>query len=253
MSVPEDVVSKDVVPTSIAPQSKSQWLYRICAILTFIAIVPPAYMRAFYDWTNADQSRLPPIVPWIAIVLSLVSISAIIHILRTPQSLWTGDSKQANPWQIGIFQIIAFTSFVALQLALIQRAQQYAFIGNIILWMIAVGYSISNHRRLILLATLTACMYGPFDWIFLSADSLRRVELLKVMCLAPAIFPSVYSLMLVQGSINDSEIVSQALSSVELGFGLWICNNVKLAIAFFVVVLTCSIFGSFILHALMRA
>jgi hypothetical protein len=122
-------------------------------------------------------------------------------------------------------------------------------------WCYSVSLAIRFHEVRWRIIMLLVCQSAPFLWILRSDDLLKMgPAMLAMVSGLPVFFPTIFVSSLMQRHLDRMLWLPTMLTMIELAIGLWLCfRGAKRALAYGICVLTLSIFGSFILHALMRA
>jgi hypothetical protein len=227
-----------------------RWLART---LVAVAIVAGWFIPEFYDWTGADQSRDAPVVGWIAIGVLIADL--LLFLLLTGLHFSQTDRSQVvrKRWRFSMLQILLMMTLIAVFLMLARtslmhiasRGLQAAVVASGI-W-IAVRFPWTRFR----IAWIAFLQIAPFLWVFRKMAFEGYVSsLLAILSSLPVLFPAA---LFVQPNHEGMQWILTLISTTEFAIGLWASYlGQKRALAFGIVVLTLSIYGSFILNALMR-
>jgi hypothetical protein len=220
-----------------------------------VSLMAGRLIPTFYDWTESDQSRLSPLVPQTAVGLFLFGIIACfvlpwVHFEHEPSATSRGGTVQFT-----IRSILATIAVIAVFLAAFRKTPMLAVSGG--LHAVAMCYVVrfwTLHRSLRWpVASLLACMYFPFAWIVSSSAPFHLSDSLQCFGL-PAIFFVILLGGLVHHHPDSLAWLSIPLTSAELLVGVWLISlGPRRSIACLVFVLIASLFGSFVLNALLRA
>lgn len=252
----EAVVATQGVSHSSSHKSRSWLTVAFVSVIVF-NVASGWWMPDFYDWTGADQSRPAPIVSWVAIGMLLFNILTIgvlgwAHITKK----WPSRAPSGG-MQFSILHIFFVMTVVAAFLALSRGASlEIAFyVLHGVVWITCIGISIRYRPLRRWLVLLFACQSAPYLWILKAGSAMPSVVgFLLLMTSLPAFLPSMVISALTGRHFEKLQWLATMLTMFELVIGVWlILLGTKRAIAYCLIVSTLSLFGSFLLHALMRA
>ncbi|MCC6510715.1 MAG: hypothetical protein IT423_16545 [Pirellulaceae bacterium] len=250
--------------TQPAPsQIARPWLeFRSALVLSLASVLTGWFMPEFYDWTGADQSRDAPIVRWIALAMLCFDALAIglliwVHVVSTAPT-----RPKLTGYQVKLWHIMVVTLIVAGMLAFGKQASKQtsdflAFASAIpsVLVLLCGAWWVRQHASMRwLLAGLLSCQLAPFLWICRDGNFWQGglIGISQILAL-PTIMPSLLLGSLLRQHYDGLIWLGNLMSSCELAVGIWlISRGTKRALSYILVTLTLSIFGSFILHALVR-
>lgn len=220
------------------------------SIISVSAIIG-TFMRPFYDWTGADQSRASPVVLPIAIALLVVCVLFCLSLpwIRLPQQF--GPARPLFTFQLR--RMIYWITAIAMLLALARYIPAAWITGG--MFAVSLGYwiwLIYQQRELRLgLFALFAAMYFPFLW---TVESLReQVHLVVVVGGLPAFLPTALLGAMIQSHAENLVWFMFLFSAAELLVGCFLFQRqTKFGIGYAAFLLLLSTFGSFLLHSLMR-
>ncbi len=224
--------------------------------LAIFSIMAGWFVPEFYDWTGADQSRPAPIIGWVALAIVAVDILLMAlliwsHFAAPPKDRPTNGSGQFN-----IRQLISAITIVAL-LLMIGRTPFPMAVACFVFACVAVTafwIAIRQQQARWSIALIVWLQFAPQIWILRGENTMQGgwSTILAFVAL-PTFFPTGLLMARFQMHFGTSQWPCVLTTSVALAIGVWIgCLGPKRAIAYGLVVATCSIFGSFILNALVR-
>lgn len=222
------------------------------------AILSGWFIPEFYDWTGADQSRPAPVVPWIAGAMVATDLLVILALWGTH---WMGKAQATaaprRPWQFSLRAMLVLATVAALLLAVGRGVSPYLAamlsLGCAIVWAVQAAIREPTARWWI---ALTAWLqFAPFLWVVRKPDSSGDVHaLFEMLPGLPSLFPWGFLGAVMGGHPQDGWWMLILFTAGTLSAGVWISGlGPRCSLAFGLVTATCSVFGSFILNALMRA
>ncbi len=224
-------------------------------LLIAASLVVGWFIPSFYDWTGSDQSRPSPLIGQFAIGM-LVSVSILCLMLPwMPSPSPQHANDPAAPTRFTIRTILMATAVVAVLLAavakfpLVTSGGIYAIVWCRVLWTL-----MKCRQSRLPTAAILACLYLPFVWIAGWNGLSGILEALLGMALGlPAFFITLFAGRLSGQHIQELTWLSMLFTAIELAIGLWVVRiGPKITIAYCLWVLLISIFGSFVLNALVR-
>jgi hypothetical protein len=203
-----------------------EFLKRLAKLAVFpliigVTLVVGRLIPAFYDWTGSDQSRSSPLVAQTAVGVLLCGIIVCLTLPWLPIEFDPPAADRGGVHAIALCYVV--------RLCVLCRSVRWP------------------------VASLLACMYFPFAWAISSIDQPNVFHILSAFAL-----PAIFLILLVGGLLHQHSEnlvwLSMVLTSVELLIGVWLLRlGLRRFIAYLVFVLIASRYGSFVLHALMRA
>ena len=240
----------------IAPEkwAVEQWL---CFVLMGVAIAVGFSVPRFYDWTGADQSRPAPVVGWVAIGIILVDCLLVAVLLLLHFSNRDPKRTPTRDWQFSTSHLLLATMSIAVFMAIVlwKSLDVACLVLHGLFWCYAVSLAIRFHEVRWRIMMLLVCQSTPFLWILRSDDLFKMgPAMLAMVSGLPVFFPTIFVSSWMQRHFERMLWLSATLTMIELAIGLWLCfRGPKRTLVYGIGVLTLSIFGSFILNALMRA
>jgi hypothetical protein len=233
---------------------------KIVLLLVLIAIGPVIgfYVPAFYEWSGSEQRRIAPIVgqAFAGLVLVTLTVCATLPWINLDTSQPTKTDTASRRFQLRT--ILIATGCVAI---LFGALRWFPTTASVVVWLLMAGVFVREivHRtggRLILIGLL-ATAYGPYLWFIipnrLSQSSIEMSEMLCMVLGLPAILPSMLAARFIQQHPSEMIWLPVLITSIELAAGLLMIRfGPKRTIAYCMLVLLVSTFGSFALDALMR-
>lgn len=219
----------------------------------------------FYDWSGADQSYSTPALD--QMVWSLVSFGCLAWLVipwlpmkeaTTQQALAEKVSAESAPkrFQFNLYSLLVLTTIVAILFAVIVKQ---SVVISILIWVVAfvcaVRAIVKHQSWRWQFSALLACMYLPYAWLF-SSTAFKNLsgELVLGTVGLPSFLPSVF-LSRMFFKTHPGEMVwlwiLMTAAEVTIGFGL-IRLAPKCTIAYFVLIMLMSIYGSLFLNLGMR-
>ena len=182
----------------------------------------------------------------------LVAVLLRLHFLdRVPKR--TGRSS----WRFSIRHLLLATMSIAVFMTIVlwKSLDIACYVLHGLFWCYSVSLAIRFHEVRWRITMLLICQFAPFLWILRSKDLLQiGPAMLAMVSGLPAFFPTIFVSSWMQRHLDRMLWLPTTLTMIELAFGLWLCfRGPKRALAYGICVLTLSVFGSFILNALMRA
>lgn len=213
-------------------------------------------VHAYYDWTGADQSYAPPILLYtgVGILVGLVVSMATLPFLPIKPSQ-PSDARRRR-LRLTIRTIMCATAGVAGLIVLLLSfpvVTGWALLGATLLSCVGCAVRVPWTRWSV--ASLLATQYLPFVWIFGYAASHRGFESLSPMFAGlPGHFPSLFVAPFFDQHLSDLFWLTATVTASQIGCGLWLMFLGPKRLLFYLLLLfTSSIFGSFILNAMVRA
>ena len=233
-----------------------EWLWNLLLIAgSFIAGVLVPY---FYEWSDSDQSRMNPVVGWVAIgmlVANLVFVASLVVIHFRSRSRTQSESNQRNAFRLSIRAILIVTGLLALLLGVARQTHMsvagYGIYALMLAYIIRKFVMESGLRWPIL--GMLGCQLGPFSWVLTGKMSFVPFFFLHWFAL-PGWVPSVIVSQWFWRTRTEFEFL---LAPIFAGLGLLVGTvllqlGLKRWIAYTLVLMTCSLFSSFVLNALVR-
>ncbi len=241
--------------TTITNQSDEVVIRWLARTLALVAISTGWFIPEFYDWTGANQSRSAPVIGWIGLGILIADVLLFLlliglHFSRRVQSQVATQRLRFSVWHILVIMTLVAVFISTARLTSMQIAcwlLQTTVLGGGI-WL-AVHYP----RMRSWIAWTALLQFAPFlwllrpMWIFSLGRNLIASPLLTGL---PAFFPTIYFVL---GNLESKMWMLILLTTIEFSIGLSLCYlGPKRALAGGIVLLTLSIFSSFVLNALVR-
>lgn len=211
-------------------------------------------MERYYDWTGSDQSRPSPLVPLTALTILLIdAVMVSILIVRHFRDRSTHVVEAAN--RFGIRHILVATALTAIFAAstkvtcppAVSVILTVAVLIALITWAVRV---VALRARL---GILLICTFSPYVWLLFPV---WKGSLSNWLLLVPSLamfLPSMVLNSLLGFRLDDNPLTLSLLSSTGLVLSTWLCaQSPRRAALAHIAMGTQSLFGSFVLHALMR-
>lgn len=234
------------------------------------------FIPEFYDWTGADQSRPAPVIGWIALAITAGDLLAIAGLLIWhvnyqskrksihPAAVVFSDQGTTATNQFTIRHLLAFSAIIAALLTLSRwispTATAVIVFASVVAWAIVIAKRNRGARWWI--ALVVGSQFLPFLWVVRGAmesilglrSSNAVLSLVPMVLSLPSMFPFGFVSLFLPLDIRTNQWFFIGCSALSLAIGVWLsCRGPKRTLAFGLIVGTCSLFGSFILNALMRA
>lgn len=211
---------------------------------------------AFYEWTGSNQSRAAPLVGQTALGLTTSALIVWLALPWLPLEDPSGGSDRSPVVRFRIRTLLSMTAVLAVVIAALIKFPMWVSGGLCaIACCYVVRFWILNPHDRWQTAALLACMSFPFVWIigYSELDDLLP-EILWIASALPAFFPACLIAYLAGQNPNDMMWLAVLLTGVEIYIGVWMIRlGPRRALAYLVLVLLMSTFGSFGLNALVRA
>ncbi len=212
-------------------------------------------MPEFYDWTGADQSRPAPVIPWIAggLVLGALVAIALLAWAHLQRSKTPSASSSDGRASYRLLHILALMTAVALFIASGRWGSFFiatcVLQGIVYLTVLILSAGSSRYRFPTLF--MFVVQVAPFAWTLRKSAALQNGPIVYFFLVG---FPSIFPLgFLVHPNHQSNFWIFMLASTLEFALGVWIgSRGRKRMLAYGLLVLTCSLFGSFLLHALLR-
>lgn len=213
-------------------------------------------MPTFYDWSGADQSHSTPAADLACWSLVGFGVLSWLVIPWLPMSEPTIIAER-KPFQFNLRRLLAITTMIAIVIVGMTR---FSVAFCILLWVIAfvavarmIAKELSGRWQL---AALLSCMYFPYVWAFVPGEFSggNWAVILGGAIGLPAFLPTFFLGGLL--GVRSETIVWLwiLMTAIEIAIGiLLIRSGPRRTIAYFVLVMLMSIYGSMSLNALMRA
>lgn len=214
------------------------------------------FIPAFYDWTGSDQSRPSPLIGQTAWGMTAVALIVWSVLPWLPIADASQETEPAVRVRFKLRTLFAVTGVAALVIAAITRIPTLVSGGLCVITLCyVVRHWILHPRHRLPITALLACMFLPFVWI-VGYRELSNI-LPTILWAAPGL-PSVLPMMIIGRWVGQhgEELfwLSTLLTSAEIVIGVWMIRlGPRRTIAYLVLVLLISTFGSFVLNALLRA
>ncbi|WP_147868628.1 hypothetical protein [Stieleria maiorica] len=227
----------------------------IAPLLMATSLLVGWFIPDFYDWSGADQSRPAPVIGWTALGMLVTSIGVWIALPWIPFRPHPRQDDQIALTRFTLRTLAGITAVAAVVSAGIMTfplLTGYTVWG--LVWVFAVwGWTRDRLPRLPAVALL-ACMHFPFAWVIRGGLPGIGDGLATLVAGLPGFFVTLFAgRFLIGQHIQELAWLSILISASELAVGLWIIRlGPKRGIAYCVLVLLISVYGSFTLNMLVR-
>ncbi|QDT06481.1 hypothetical protein K227x_48910 [Rubripirellula lacrimiformis] len=232
---------------------------RIGFALSLIALVVGVSIPGFYDWTGADQSRPSPWVPPAALAVLMLAVAGWVCLPFLKLGGPAPDRPLPRQRQFSIRALlITITAVAALCAAgrLLPDRGLVAVAGAVQVMALAMGVGQWVKDRSVRgpMIAMAACLCLPYAWIGLRGDGISIGKgLFAIMMGLPALVETMLVARLWGRHPGQLAWVGMLITSAKWMFGLWIIRHgPRSAVAYWIYVLLMSVYGSFILNAIVR-
>ena len=220
-------------------------------------------MPSIHDWSGADQSRPSPQVD---LTLKLVLGFMIAAWLALPLLPWkrsdvTGSDLEPSPeepasrrFQFNVRTLLILMSVVAITIVGLSNSLT-GFVLLLICAMLVFSLWMVTHRLSFQwqVVSLVACMYFPYAWVVFN-KGFRGVDWGTVILAGfglPSFLPSLLiGRFVFEQRVEEMPWLLVVITAFELAIGVLLIRlGPKRAIAWMILVLFCSLLGSWGLHA----
>jgi hypothetical protein len=229
--------------------------FLIFALLIAASCLVGWFIPRYYDWTGSDQSRSSPLVGQTALGLIVGAIMIWAVLPWVPVAEEVSGAAQSVRFRFTTRTMVLTTAAVAVLIVtftkfpLVASGGLCAFAFCYVVW-----FWIRFRQQRLQTTALLACMWLPFVWIVAWDELDYSFEILWLAAGIPAYFPALMIGSLFGQNPHDAMWLAVLLTGAEMTIGAWIIRlGPRRTIAYIVFVLLMSTFGSFVLHALMRA
>ena len=224
----------------------------VFALFAIVSLIVGCLIPSFYDWTGANQSRSTPIVGRTAIGILVAAALILFALPWFPVSADEREEPAPGGRQFNMRVILIITTVVAMAMALFPKSYSLV-LGNAVYalsLLYAIQFCVTRRQLRWRVLTLLACMYLPFAWV-VNHDLLHMG--LELILGLPVLVPMLTISHFVRQHPEALAALASALAGFELVFGIWtIRRGPRWSIAFHLLALLLSTFGSFALNALTR-
>jgi hypothetical protein len=218
------------------------------------SVVVGRFIPAYYDWTDSDQSRPSPLIIPTAIGLLLCAVILFIALPWLPIKSNAESTDHAGKFRFEIRAIVIVTTLVAVLVAIFPAISliTFGFFCYAVALVCLLRFWLTQSRFRWRAVSMMACMYLPFAWLVSFTGSLNSgIQMLSMSAGLPAFLPTALT-----GELQSERMAGVAwmFTGLEIILGLWIIRQgARWSIAYSILALLISVFGSFILNALLRA
>lgn len=223
----------------------------VLALFIVGRMIPP-----FYDWTGANQSYSTPALDHA--IWSLISFGCLAWFVIPWLPMKEAPAKEVptksepRRFQFNLYSLMVLTAIVAVLFAMIANQ---SVVTCVLFWVVAfvaaVRMVVKNLCWKWQFSALLACMYFPYSWLIASGEFKNiKIELVLGAVGLPSFVPSV-CLARMFFETHPLEIVWLwiLLTAIEVAIGFWLIRIApKCTIAYFVLVMLLSIYGSLFLN-----
>lgn len=211
-------------------------------------------MERYYDWTGADQSRPSRLVPLTALMILFIdTVMVSILIVRHYRDRSTHVVEAAN--RFGIRHILVATALIAILAAStkVTCPPAVSVILNVAVLIGLIGWAVRVAALRVRLSILLICTFSPYAWLLFPV---WKGSLSNWLMLVPSLamfLPSMVLNSLLGFRLDDNSLTLSLFSSLGLLLSTWLsAQSPRRAALAHIAMGTQSLFGSFVLHALMR-
>ncbi|QDV12329.1 hypothetical protein CA51_22110 [Rosistilla oblonga] len=245
---------------SVNSMTHSIWLSPTAIYLLLIGLsgLLGALVPEFYQWTGSDQSRMSPIVGWVAAGMAIVAAAIWSGLpfvtLRTEASA----SGLIRPIRFQLRTLFLWTTALAIGFAgLIRFPMPVSVFVCVAAYLHLAWFIARQQQHRWAAAALIGCMTLPYVWIA-APDGTNGIDvgwiLLWMAGGMPMLFPAGFAASWLGQSLNDVGWLAIVMTAAQLVLGTWIIRlGPKRTIAYLIGCLLVSTFGSFCLHAMVLA
>ena len=229
--------------------------FLIFPLLIAVSFLVGWFIPRYYDWTDSDQSRSSPLVGQTALGLIVGSIVIWAVLPWVPVAEAVSGAAQSARVRFTTRAMFLMTAVVAVVIVTFTKFPLVASGGLCAFAFCYVVWFWSRFRQNRFQTTaLLACMWLPFVWIIAWDELDNLSEILWIAAGIPALFPALFIGSLFGQNPHEAMWLAVLLTGAEMAVGTWIIRlGLRRTIAYVVFVFLMSTFGSFVLHALMRA
>jgi hypothetical protein len=232
----------------------------IFSLLIAASLLVGWFIPKFYIWTDSDQSRPSPLLWQVPLGSAIVSMAFCIVLPWLPitnqKSDKTSNQTSKPRLQFSLRTLLLVTAIVAGAIVLLAKFPLVmSGIVTVGAFMYLISFFVSHPQHRLATSALIASMNLPFVWI-LGHNKLSRISpsLLAMFPGLPAFFPAFWMGTLFNQNLHDRFGLALLLTSLEMMIGIWMIRlGRKLAIAYLLLVLHVSAFGSLVFHTLIIA
>lgn len=242
--------------------AKQKWTAKTVYFPAFVlaCFIVGWMIPTFYDWSGANQSYSTPAFD--QMFWSLLAFGGLAWFVipwlpfgdtDTDEALKEESPRESPPkrFQFNLRSLLVLTAVVAVLLALI--ANCFALFG-VLIWVVmfvsAVRMIVKHLSWQWQLSALLACMYFPYVWAFASKSVKNQsVELLFGAIVLPSFVPAMFLGRMFHTRPMEIIWLWCLLLVAEVAIGFWLIRKApKCTIAYFVLVMLMSIYGSLFLN-----
>lgn len=246
--------------------AEQRWMTKTVYFPAFVSAccVVGWMIPTFYDWSGADQSHSTPAMDqmqWCLIAFGCLAWFVIpwLPMEDAPHddvcSENTDRQGAPKPFQFNLKGVLTITTVLAISfVGLGQKPVGICILIWVVAFVSAVSMVVKHLGWKWQFSALLASMYLPFVWLFASSVHKNLGWEFVVGALGlPAFIPAMYF-----GSLLDTRTVDQLwlwwlLTSIEMAIGFCLIQiGRKWTIAYFVLVMLMSLYGSLFLNMGMR-
>ena len=211
-----------------------------------IAVVVGLFVPRIYDWTGQDQSYHSPRTTWLMIGIPIVAL------LFSISMIWWPKVERDHSVRFHLRGLLLATALLAIAFALIPIMP---VVSSVILCISGYGYAIwlaCDSRIRLAVISFVGCALAPFVWVFGFDHPWETNPLVAGML--PAFLPSLVTASLTDMNLHKMNYLPALLTGVQFFASLSLARlGGRWSVAVNTWTLVCSIFGSLILHAMIRA
>lgn len=242
--------------------AQQNWMTKVVYLpaLVLACFIVGWMVPTFYDWSGANQSYSTPefdqmfwslivfgclawfVVPWLPMK------DAPVETVSLKETMTGVKSKR---FQFNLYPLLMAMMGAAIFFALISHQ---SVVLCILIWVVAfvaaVRMIVKHLRWRWQFSALLACMYFPFAWV-ISAKFFKdlNAELLMGAMGLPSFLPALFLGRMFDTHVKEIVWLWGVLMVVELAIGFWLIRkSPKGTIAYFVLVMLISIYGSMFLN-----
>jgi hypothetical protein len=232
----------------------------IFSLLIAASLLVGWFIPKFYIWTDSDQSRPSPLLWQVPLGSAIVSMAFCVVLPWLPitnqKSDKTSNQTSKPRLQFSLRTLLLVTAIVAGAIVLLAKFP--LVMSGIVTagaFMYLIAFFVSNPQHRLATSALISSMNLPFVWI-LGYNELGRIlpSLLAMFAGLPAFFPAAWLGQLFNHNMHEGRSLALLLTALEMVIGIWMIRlGPKHAIAYLLLVVHVSAFGSLVFHTLILA
>lgn len=234
-------------PMGIGILDRQSWVQRVLWVLPALALVIGVSLPGIYDWTGQDQSYHSPKTTFLLFAVLVVATLFSLSLIWWPKP----DGKDDRP-QFNLRTMLVVTAFSATALASIPILP---VLPSIAICVAGYGYAfwrMRDTRDRLSVVSFLCCGLAPFAWVF-SFDHPWNTNPLVAGAL-PGFFASIVTASLTEVNLPSEPQLPALLTGIQMVVALSLSRlGERCSVAINTWTLVFSLFGSSLLHAMIRA